>query len=137
MLYLPYHNNPSVDLYITTRGTRCIMSSNYLDIQTPEGSEKLVKQDMKFKTGKFVWRIKFTAPLNPATVNTNNLYVTTFKGDLLSAYISYDETTNSIEIAPASAYSTTEVYTLNITTRVQSRGGQSLKQPVQVNFKFK
>lgn len=113
------------------------MPSNYLDIQTPEGTEKLVKQDMKFKTGKFVWRIKFTAPLNPATVNTNNLYVTTSKGDLLGAYISYDETTNSIEIAPASAYSTTEVYTLNITTRVQSRGGQSLKQPVQVNFKFK
>ena len=113
------------------------MSSNYLDIQTPEGSEKLVKQDMKFKTGKFVWRIKFTAPLNPATVNTNNLYVTTAKGDLLGAYISYDETTNSIEISPASAYSTTELYTLHITTRVQSRGGQSLKQPVQVNFKFK
>ena len=114
-----------------------IMSSNYLDIQTPEGSEKLVKQDMKFKTGKFVWRIKFTAPLNPATVNTNNLYVTTSKGDLLGAYISYDENTNSIEISPASAYSTTELYTLNITTRVQSRGGQSLKQPVKVNFKFK
>lgn len=113
------------------------MPSNYLDIQTPAGAEKLVKQDLKFKTGKFVWRIKFTAPLNPSTINTNNLYVTTAKGDLLGAYISYDENTHSIEIAPASAYSTTEFYTLHITTRVQSRGGQSLKEPVQINFKFR
>lgn len=114
-----------------------VMSSNYLDIQAPAGSEKLVRQDLKFKTGKFVWRIKFTAPLNPATINANNLYVTTSKGDLLGAYISYDEDSNSIEISPASAYSTTELYTLHITTKVQSRGGQSLKQPMQVNFKFK
>ena len=138
MLYLLYHSKPRMrNLRKTFAGRTTIMSSTYLDIQTAEGSEKLVKQDMKFKTGKFVWRIKFTAPLNPSTVNTNNLYVTTSKGDLLGAYISYDENTNSIEIAPASAYSTTELYTLHITTRVQSRGGQSLKQPVQVNFKFK
>lgn len=113
------------------------MASEYLDIQAPAGSEKLVKQNLKFKTGKFVWRIKFSAPLNPSTVTTNNLYVTTSKGELLGAYISYDEASNSIEISPASAYSTTELYTLHITTRVQSRGGQALKEPVQVNFKFK
>ena len=113
------------------------MPIDYLDIQTPAGSEKLVKQNLKFKTGKFIWRIKFTAPLKPSTINNNNLYVTSSKGELLGAYISYDENTNSIEIAPAAAYSTTELYTLHITTRVESRGGQSLKEPVQINFKFK
>ena len=132
-------NAPGSVLYfiqITLR-KEIVMSSNYLDIQAPPGSEKLIRQDLKFKTGKFVWRIKFTAPLNPATVNANNLYVTTSKGDLLGAYISYNEDSNSIEISPASAYSTTELYTLHITTKVQSRGGQSLKQPMQINFKFK
>ena len=106
------------------------MSINYLDIQTPEGSETLVKQDLKFKTGKFVWRIKFSAPLKPSSINSNNLYVTNSKGELFGAHISYDENTNSIEISPAAAYSTTELYTLHITTKVQSRGGQYLKEPV-------
>lgn len=143
------HGNTSV-FYCKTTGNCAIltilyttfereihMASDYLDIQTPAGSEKLVRQDLKFKTGKFVWRIKFTAPLNPSTVNTNNLFVTNSTGDLLNAYISYNPETNMIEIAPASAYSTTEQYTLHITTRVQSRGGQSLKEPVQIKFKFK
>lgn len=113
------------------------MANDYLDIQTPAGSDTPVKQDLKFRTGNFVWRIKFSAPLNPATINASNLYVTSAKGDLLSAHISYDEDTNSIEITPSSAYSVTERYTLHVTTKVQSRGGQFLKSPVQINFKFK
>ena len=124
-------------LLYTTFEREIHMATDYLDIQTPAGSEKLVRQDLKFKTGKFVWRIKFTAPLNPSTVNTNNLFVTTAAGNLLNAYISYKPETNCIEISPAAAYSATEQYTLHITTRVQSRGGQSLKEPVQIKFKFK
>ena len=41
-----------------------------------------------------------------------------------------------IEIEGIEAYATSELYTLHITTKVKSRGGQSLKEPVQVKFKL-
>ena len=47
---------------------------NFGSIQ--EDIQGKVKQDLKFKTGKFVWRVRFSAPLDPATVNNKNLYVT-------------------------------------------------------------
>ena len=46
---------------------------NFGSIQ--EDIQGKVKQDLKFKTGKFVWRVRFSAPLDPATVNNKNLYV--------------------------------------------------------------
>lgn len=113
------------------------MASNYLEIEAPIGSEKLIKQDFKFKTGRFLWKIKFTAPLNPATVNNNNLYVTDEKGALLSTKIRYNAESNCIEIEPTSAYSTVHFYTLNITRNVESRGGQRLKSEMKIKFKFR
>jgi len=112
-----------------------IMPNNYIEIlSVSEGSEGLVKQDLKFKTGKFVWRVKFTAPLNPATVNNNNLYVTDSNGNLLNTIIRYDAENKIIEVEPAGVYTPLETYTLNITKRVESQGGQKLKEEVQVRF---
>ncbi len=111
------------------------MSNNYIEIlSVSEGSESKVKQDLKFKTGKFVWRVKFTAPLNPATVNNNNLYVTDSKGTLLNTIIKYDAQKKVIEIEPTGAYAQLETYTLNVSRRVESQGGQKLKEEVQVRF---
>ena len=45
---------------------------NFGSIQ--EDIQGKVKQDLKFKTGKFIWRVRFSAPLDPATVNNKNLY---------------------------------------------------------------
>ena len=52
--------------------------ANYLAFETmTEGLESKVRQDLKFKTGNFLWKIKFNIPLDPKTVNNVNLYVTT------------------------------------------------------------
>ncbi len=53
------------------------MFSNYIKIESvSDEAQDKVKQTLKFPTGDFVWRVKFSAPLNPATVNNRNLYVT-------------------------------------------------------------
>lgn len=112
------------------------MSTNYIDIEEVSGSQRnLIKQDLKFKTGKFVWRIKFSAPLNPATVNNINLYVTTVTETPLKTHIRYDSVNNFIEIEPLEAYAKDESYILNISKNVQSKGGQSLKENIQLRFR--
>ena len=109
---------------------------NYLTIEsvTGEPADK-VKQSLKFKTGKFVWRIKFTAPLDPATVNNMNLYVTNLAEQPLTASIRYDPDGNFIEIEPLEAYARDSTYMLNISRNVRSKGGQTLKNDVRVKFK--
>lgn len=110
--------------------------SNYVAIEGLTGSEEsIVKQDMKFRTGKFVWRVSFTAPLNPATVNNMNLFVTDTSDNPLKTSIRYDTTGNYIEIEPLEAYAQNQSYILTITKRVESKGGQKLKNEVQLKFR--
>ncbi|BCN28753.1 Ig-like domain-containing protein [Anaeromicropila herbilytica] len=111
--------------------------ANYLSIEsTSNGDEKKVKQTLKFKTGKFVWRIKFNIPLDPRTVNNVNLYVTNLKNAPLRTSIKYDSVNNYIEIEPVEAYAKDESYILNITKNVKSAGGKYLKSSVKVQFKL-
>lgn len=110
---------------------------NYLEIESTSANvAAMVKQDLKFKTGKFIWRVKFNTALDPSTVNNVNLYVTTLSQSPLKTAITYDSLNNMIEIEPLEAYTQNESYLLNITTKVKSKGGQSLKQPIQVQFKL-
>lgn len=112
------------------------MGTNYINIEEVSGSSRnLIKQDLKFKTGKFVWRVKFTAPLNPVSVNNMNLYVTTVNETPLKTSIRYDSVNNYIEIEPLEAYAKDESYILNISKKVSSKGGQSLKDDIQLRFK--
>lgn len=109
--------------------------TNYVEIEGVVGSsEEIVKQNMKFRTGKFVWRVSFTAPLNPATVNNMNLYVTTTDDKPLKTSIRYDATNNYIEIEPLEAYAQNESYILVITKNVESKGGQKLKNEIKLKF---
>ncbi len=111
--------------------------ANYVEIEgVTGGAENLVKQDMKFRTGKFVWRVSFTAPLNPATVNNMNLYVTTADDKPLKTSIHYDTLNNYIEIEPLEAYAQNESYFLIITKNVESRGGQRLKNEIRLKFRI-
>lgn len=111
--------------------------SNYLEIESvTSGLEKKVQQNLKFKTGKFVWQIKFNTQLDPTTVNNINLYVTTLNLTPLRTHITYDPERNIIFIEPLDAYSKDESYILNITTKVKSKGGKNLKQPVKLQFKL-
>lgn len=114
------------------------MATNYLNIEavSDDDIEAKIKQDLKFKTGKFIWRVKFNVPLDPQTVNNINLYVTTVNQTPLKTAIRYDSIGNSIEIEPLESYGQNESYVLNITTKVRSKGGQSLKKPIQIQFKI-
>jgi hypothetical protein len=94
-----------------------------------------VKQNLKFKTGKFVWRIKFTAPLNPVSVNNRNLYVTSLNQTPLLTNISYDTVNNCIEIEPLEPYAKNESYLLHVTTKVMSKKGQKLPEEITIQFK--
>ena len=113
------------------------MAYNYIEISDiPSNMSNKVKQNLKFKTGNFVWRVKFNIPLDPKTVNNDTMFVTNSQNQKLRSYINYNMELGQIEIEGIEAYATCEQYTLHITTAVKSRGGQSLKEPVQIKFKL-
>lgn len=110
--------------------------ANFITIESVVGSVKnKVKQNLRFKTGNFVWRIKFSAPLNPATVNNRNLYVTSLSQAPLKTNIRYDSVSNCIEIEPLDAYERNTSYLLHVTTSVKSQHGQSLPNDITIQFK--
>lgn len=110
--------------------------ANFITIESIVGSVKnKVKQDLKFKTGSFVWKIKFTAPLNPATVNNRNLYVTSLSQTPLSTNIRYDTIENCIQIEPLAPYEKNQSYLLHVTKNVKSKLGQSLPDEITIQFK--
>lgn len=111
------------------------MATNYLNIENvPEELESKVQQSLAFKTGSFVWRVKFNTPLKPSTVNSTNMYLTSDGGGLVKTNIRYDIENNMIEVSPLEPFAEGVTYHLNITTNVRSKGGQKLKKPVTVTF---
>lgn len=109
--------------------------SRYVEIEDVTGNDQtIVHQDLKFRTGKFMWRVSFTAPLNPETVNNMNLYVSDASDNPLKTSIHYDPVGNCIEIEPLEPYAQNESYILTITKNVESKGGQKLKNEMKVRF---
>jgi len=109
--------------------------ANYLDIKNvSDGYLGKVRQDLKFKTGNFVWKIFFNIPLNPATVNNQNLTVTDAAGKPLNTNITYNSEQHAIEISPRDAYTQGESYFLHINKMVESKGGQRLKDEISIEF---
>lgn len=111
------------------------MGTNYLEIESTSGLDQTVKQTLKFKTGNFIWRIRFNTALDPQTVNNTNLAVSSPSGPL-KTNIRYDALKNEIEIEPLEPYAKEETYTLHISKRVTSRGGKPLKEDVEVQFRL-
>lgn len=111
--------------------------TDYLSIEgMTEDLEGKVKQDLKYKTGNFLWKVKFNVPLDPKTVNNVNLYVTTENLSPLKTAIRYNSLENIIEIEPLEPYAQDETYVLNITTNVTSLSGMALREPQQLRFKI-
>ena len=111
--------------------------TDYLSIEgMTEDLEGKVKQDLKYKTGNFLWKVKFNVPLDPKTVNNVNLYVTTENLSPLKTAIRYNSLENIIEIEPLEPYAQDETYVLNITTNVTSLSGNALREPQQLRFKI-
>ena len=64
------------------------MAKNLIDIEDiPPQLANKVKQDLRFKTGNFVWRVRFNIPLDPHTVNKDTMYVTNSQNQKLRSYI--------------------------------------------------
>ena len=113
------------------------MSSNYLTIEPiTDGYESLVSEDLKFRTGKFVWRIKFNVALDPKSVNNSSVFVLNENQTPLNTNISYNSTNNFIEIEPLEPYSESQPYILYITTKVRSKGGKYLKKEISLQFQL-
>lgn len=113
------------------------MQKDYIQIEeVPQGYESRIKQNLGFKTGKFVWRCRFTAALDPSTINSQNLFVENEAGVRLETKFTYNDADMEIEVEPLEAYAQDTDYFLNITTRVKSRGGQHLKEPIQIKFRL-
>lgn len=113
------------------------MASNYITIESVTGGVgSRIKQNLKFKTGEFVWQIKFTAPLNPSTINNKNLYVTSLNNTPLHTNIRYDSINKFIEIEPLEPYSKNESYLLHISSNVMSKKGQKLKSDITIQFRL-
>lgn len=113
------------------------MARHYIEINDiPKGFENRVKQNLSFKTGKFVWRCRFTTALDPSTINSENLYVESETGVRMATKFNYNDVTNEIELEPLEPYAQNTDYYLHITTKVKSRGGQKLKEPVQLKFRL-
>lgn len=111
--------------------------AKYLEFESvSEGLEHKIRQDLKYRTGNFVWKIKFNVPLDPKTVNNVNLYVTSMNLTPLKTAIRYNSLENEIEIEPLEPYAQKESYILNITTNVTSLAGNPLKEALQVQFKI-
>lgn len=112
------------------------MATRFIKIENVTGAtQNRVKQSLKFKTGSFVWRVKFSAPLNPVTVNNKNLYVTSLNQVPLKTNIRYDSVNNFIEIEPLEPYTKNESYLLHVTNNVMSKKGQKLPEEIVIQFK--
>ena len=113
------------------------MARNFIEIEdVPKGYENRVRQNLSFKTGKFVWRCRFTTALDPSTITSENLYVESETGVRLDTKFTYNDADMEIEVEPLEPYAQNTDYFLNITTNVKSRGGQNLKEPVQIKFRL-
>lgn len=112
------------------------MAINFITIESVTGAgNNRVKQNLKFKTGNFVWQIKFNAPLSPSTINNRNLYVTSLNQKPLQTNIRYDTVNNCIEIEPLEPYAKNESYLLHVTTNVMSKKGKKLSNEITIQFK--
>lgn len=111
------------------------MTTNFVNIESVSSDVKSkVRQTLKFRTGNFVWRVKFSSPLNPSSVNNQSLYVTSLNQTPLKTIIRYDTINQYIEIEPIEPYAQNESYILTITKRVRSQGGKYLKDDVKIQF---
>ncbi len=111
--------------------------ARYIQIEnaSPEDKSK-IKQDLKFRTNTFTWKVAFNIELNPQTVSSETVSVTTKSQTPFNTKIKYNASERCIEIEPLEAYSENESYILHVSTKVQSKSGKYLTRPIRVQFKI-
>lgn len=109
----------------------------YIQIEDVSPSEKnKVKQDLKFRTNKFIWKVAFNIELDPKSVSSATVKVTNSEMTPIKTNIRYNPLQKCIEIEPLEAYAENESYILHISEKVQSKSGKHLKSATQVQFKI-
>ena len=111
--------------------------AQYITIEnvSPEDKSK-VKQDLKFRTSKFIWKVAFNIDLNPESVSNKTVSVITMNRTPVKTNIKYNSFTKCIEIEPLEAYAENESYILVVSNKVQSKTGKFLKKTTHVQFKI-
>ncbi len=111
--------------------------AQYITIENVSAESKnKVKQDLKFRTAKFIWKVAFNIDLNPESVNNTTVSVMNMNRTQVNTNIKYNPTTKCIEIEPLEAYAENESYILVVSNKVQSKSGKFLKKQMIVQFKI-
>ena len=110
---------------------------SYIEIQSTKGIKGSFATRMDVNADKIFWNIRFNIPLNPDTVNEENMDVTDVDGYTLTSVISYNTAKHAIIISPREQYKPNSTYVLNVSTNVTSKGNNPLKEEVQVVFQLK
>ncbi|MEN6351366.1 MAG: leucine-rich repeat protein [Syntrophomonas sp.] len=81
------------------------------------------------------WQVKFNRPIKTETVNNENVYVKDPEGRKcpVEVIIGSDSCTINVK-PPAAGYLPGQSYYLYITDKVQSQSGQSIKDPIKMQF---
>lgn len=111
--------------------------ARYIQIEnaSPEDKSK-IKQDLKFRTSKFIWKVAFNTDLNPESVSNSTVTVMNMNKVPIKTNIKYNPFNKCIEIEPLESYAENESYILIVSNKVQSKTGKYLKKPIQVQFKI-
>ena len=111
--------------------------ARYIKIENvlPEDKNK-IKQDLKFRTSKFIWKVAFNVELNPESVSNSTVSVMNMNKIPIKTNISYNLNSKCIEIEPLEPYADNESYILIVSNKVQSKTGKYLKRAMQVQFKI-
>lgn len=88
-------------------------------------------------TDKIFWYIKFNITLDEESVSNKTMNVTDTKGYILNTAITYQKSTNMIEINPLEDYVQNEYYILSISKKISSEKHQKLKKDIHILFKLK
>lgn len=111
--------------------------ARYIKIENASAADKSkIKQDLKYRTGKFIWKVAFNIDLDSQSVNNENVKVTTKSGIPVNTKIRFNSLQKCIEIEPLEAYSENESYILHVSTKVQSKSGKHLANELNVQFKI-
>ncbi len=111
--------------------------AQYITIENVSAEDKnKVKQDLKYRTAKFIWKVAFNIDLDPESVNNTTVSVMTMNRTQVNTYIKYNPATKCIEIEPLEAYAENESYILVVSNKVLSKSGKFLKKQMVVQFKI-
>ncbi len=113
------------------------MEQNFIDIVVSNPNLKnKIHLDIGEPSDTVYWYIRFNIPLDSFSVSSKTMNVTDTNGYIMKTWIRYDEEKNLIIIHPLEPYVQNEYYLLNISKKVQSKKGQSLKNEIHILFKL-